>query len=441
MRCGLTPTRLTPLEARVAASDAPAAAVQVAGVRFRRAGRLYYYNPGGADLRAGDYAIVETPRGLTAARVVMAPTAVDPADLHGEVTPIVRQATDDDLDSMTNYRDQEVEAERVFSQAITERRLPMQAVKAEYTFDGATLTLHFSSKEAKLDLTELVAAMAAQFHTRVMLRQVGPRERAALRSGLGRCGRELCCATFLSELDTVSLRMAKDQNLPLNPDKISGVCGRLLCCLQYEHDGYVEDKLAAAKANGGGSCATSGACGACGVHELKDALGQPVAPGYEQPDARTAEDGQEAASHPSLPHGKDADRAAGAGSGDVDRAARAEDTEGGASADGAAGGRGAASGTSRSRGRGRRRGNRGSRSRRSTAARGGRERGTGGGRSSSPTTRSRRAGTDGQTPRRSGGRGGADRSAPAADGASGGRQPNRRSRRRRPRGPANPSQT
>ena len=102
-----------------------------------------------------------------------------------------------------------------------------------------------------------------------------------MRTGMGRCGRELCCATFLSELDTVSLRMAKDQNLPLNPDKISGACGRLLCCLQYEHDGYVQDKLEAEQAQGGGGCATSGACDSCGVHELKDVLGQEVAPGYE----------------------------------------------------------------------------------------------------------------------------------------------------------------
>ena len=182
---------------------------------------------------------------------------------------------------MTNYREQEVEAEHAFAAAIMANRLPMQAVKAEYTFDGATLTLHFSSREARLELGDLVAEMAARFRTRVELRQVGPRERAAMRTGMGRCGRELCCATFLSELDTVSLRMARDQNLPLNPDKISGACGRLLCCLQYEHDGYVEDKLAAEQTQGGGGCATSGGCDTCGVHELKDVLGQAVAPGYE----------------------------------------------------------------------------------------------------------------------------------------------------------------
>ena len=270
------------------AADAPAQAASAIGVRFRRAGRLYYYDPGDADLAVGDYAIVETPRGLTAARVVMPPTEVNLDDLRGELKPIVRQATDDDLISMTNYRKEEVEAERAFAKAIMTSRLPMQAVKAEYTFDGATLTLHFSSREARLELGDLVAEMAARFRTRVELRQVGPRERAAMRTGMGRCGRELCCATFLSELDTVSMRMAKDQNLPLNPDKISGACGRLLCCLQYEHAGYVEDKLAAEQAQGGGGCATSGACDSCGVHELKDVLGQAVAPGYEpesQPEA------------------------------------------------------------------------------------------------------------------------------------------------------------
>ena len=268
-------------EVVVVAADAPARTTRAIGVRFRRAGRLYYYDPGDADFVVGDYAIVETPRGLTAARLVMAATEVDPDDLRGELKPIVRRATDDDLVSMTNYREQEVEAEHAFAAAIMANRLPMQAVKAEYTFDGATLTLHFSSRDAKLELGDLVAEMAARFRTRVELRQVGPRERAAMRTGMGRCGRELCCATFLSELDTVSLRMARDQNLPLNPDKISGACGRLLCCLQYEHDGYVEDKLAAEQAQGGGGCATSGGCDTCGVHELKDVLGQAVAPGYE----------------------------------------------------------------------------------------------------------------------------------------------------------------
>ena len=263
------------------AADAPARTTRAIGVRFRRAGRLYYYDPDDAEVAVGDYVIVETPRGLTAARVVMPATELDPDDLRGDLKPIVRLATDDDLRSMTNYREQELDAERAFAKAIMNNRLPMQAVKAEYTFDGATLTLHFSSREAKLELGDLVAEMAARFRTRVELRQVGPRERAAMRTGMGRCGRELCCATFLSELDTVSLRMAKDQNLPLNPDKISGACGRLLCCLQYEHAGYVEDKLAAEQAQGGGGCATSGACDSCGVHELKDVLGQAVAPGYE----------------------------------------------------------------------------------------------------------------------------------------------------------------
>ena len=270
------------------AADAPAAMARAIGVRFRRAGRLYYYDPGDAELAVGDYAIVETPRGLTAARVVMPATEVVLDDLRGDLKPIVRCASADDLASMTNYRKEEAEAERVFAKAIMDKRLPMQAVKAEYTFDGATLTLHFSSREARLELGDLVAEMAARFRTRVELRQVGPRERAAMRTGMGRCGRELCCATFLSELDTVSLRMAKDQNLPLNPDKISGACGRLLCCLQYEHAGYVEDKMAAEQAQGGGGCATSGACDSCGVHELKDVLGQAVAPGYEPEPQREA---------------------------------------------------------------------------------------------------------------------------------------------------------
>ena len=211
----------------------------------------------------------------------MAATEIDPADLRGDLVPVERPATESDMSSMAVYRDEEAKAEQEFANAITSRNLPMQAVKAEYTFDGATLTLHFSSKEAKLDLADMVSELASKLRTRVQLRQVGPRDRAAMRSGMGRCGRDLCCATFLSELDTVSLRMAKDQNLPLNPDKISGVCGRLLCCLQYEHDGYVQDKLDEERAGGGGGCATSGKCKSCGVHDLKNVLGQAVAPGYE----------------------------------------------------------------------------------------------------------------------------------------------------------------
>lgn len=265
----------------MAITEPPVAQVRVIGVRFRRAGRLYYYDPDGSDVSAGDYVIVMTSRGLMAARVVMVTTEVAATDIRGELKSIERAATETDLASMTNYLEEETEAERAFATAITSRGLPMQPVKAEYSFDGATLTLYFSSKEARLDIADLVADMAAKSRTRVELRQIGPRERAAMRTGMGRCGRELCCATFLSELDTVSLRMAKDQNLPLNPDKISGACGRLLCCLQYEHDGYVEDKLAAEQSVNGDGCATIGKCGTCGVHELKDILGQPVAPGYE----------------------------------------------------------------------------------------------------------------------------------------------------------------
>jgi cell fate regulator YaaT (PSP1 superfamily) len=265
----------------MAIAETSIARVRVIGIRFRRAGRLYYYDPAGSDVSVGNYVIVMTSRGLMAARVVMAATEVDPDDVRGELKPIERAASDTDLTSMTNYLDKETEAEQAFATAITSRGLPMQPVKAEYSFDGAILTLYFSSKEARIDTADLVSELATKSRTRVELRQLGPRERAAMRIGLGRCGREFCCATFLSELDTVSLRMARDQNLPLNPEKISGACGRLLCCLQYEHDGYIEDKLAAEQAVDSDGYATSSKCGTCGVHELKDILGQPVASGHE----------------------------------------------------------------------------------------------------------------------------------------------------------------
>ncbi len=240
--------------------DAPADMVTVIGVRFRRAGRLYYFDPGDVPLRLNEFAIVDTPRGAAAARVVIAPTQVAERELRGALKPIKRRATPDDLAHMVEFQDQEAETERIFQETVEAFKLPIQPVKAEYSFDGGTLTLYFSSAEAKVDLNDLARDLATIFRTRVELRQVGPRERARLLEGMGRRGRELCCATFLTELDTVTLRMAKDQNLPLNPDKISGVCGRLLCCLQYEHEGYLDEKLAQEEASGGGGCATGGTC-------------------------------------------------------------------------------------------------------------------------------------------------------------------------------------
>ncbi len=261
----------------MSAVDAPPNDATVIGVRFRRAGRLYYFDPLDIQFRVNEYAIVDTPRGQSAARVVLERTQVARNELRGGLKPVVRKASADDLSRMAAFRDEEPQAERVFAEKIAASRLPMQPVKAEYSFDGGTLTLHFSSTASRVDFSTLAQDLAATFRTRVELRRVGPRERARLRTGLGRCGRELCCATFLTELDTVTLRMPKDQNLPLNPDKISGVCGRLLCCLQYEHEGYLADKLAAEQENGGG-CATEGKCGTCGVHDLRAELGQPVAP-------------------------------------------------------------------------------------------------------------------------------------------------------------------
>ncbi|MBM4436772.1 MAG: hypothetical protein FJ029_05965 [Actinobacteria bacterium] len=285
--------------------DAPAATVALIGVRFRRAGRLYYFDPLTIPFRLNEYAIVETPRGLAAARVVIEPMRVASADLHGPLKPVIRKASSDDLVQMAAFHDQEPAAERVFAEKIRAFQLPIQPVKAEYNFDGTTLTLHFATTHAQLDFTALVTDLATTFRTRVELRQVGPRERARIRTGMGRCGRELCCATFLTELDTVTLRMAKDQNLPLNPNKISGVCGRLLCCLQYEHEGYVADKMAREGELGGGGCATSGKCESCGVHDLKAALGQPVAPGY----------GPAADAPPTSPSGEEASTAAPADDG------------------------------------------------------------------------------------------------------------------------------
>ena len=281
--------------------------VTVIGVRFRRAGRLYYFDPLDIRFRVREYAIVETPRGLAAARVVVAPVEVPSGDLHSPLKPVVRRATEADLDRLATFRAQEPEAEETFQQKIEVYGLPIQPVRAEYSFDGGTLTLHFSSAEARIDLTELVQDLAVTFKTRVELRRVGPRERARLRSGLGRCGCELCCATFLTGLDTVTLRMAKDQSLPLNPDKISGVCGRLLCCLQYEHGTYLMPDVPPQEEAADGEGGTSPRCETCGVGERHDLLGEPVVPADETAEAPPDEGDVVATSTP-----KAAERKAGA---------------------------------------------------------------------------------------------------------------------------------
>jgi cell fate regulator YaaT (PSP1 superfamily) len=211
----------------------------VAGVRFRDSGKTYYVNPLQHELQPGQYVVMETTRGVELAQVVIAPQQVIAATIEGELKPIARVATDRDLAMAERKRGEHGEAVRVFAQKIRDHGLPMKPVSAEYAFDGSRLTLYFSAN-GRVDFRELVRDLARHFGCRIELRQIGPRDEARLLGGLGRCGRPLCCTTWLPQFADVSMTMAKTQELSLNPDKVSGVCGKLLCCLSYENDQYQE---------------------------------------------------------------------------------------------------------------------------------------------------------------------------------------------------------
>ncbi len=215
--------------------------VEVVGIRFKRAGRIYYFDPAGVSLEVGDYAVVETMRGMEAGRVVIAARQVEEIDLNEPLKPVLRKTVEGDLQQMDFYREREEAALNKCEARIAAHNLPMKLVSAEYNFDGSRLTFCFTA-EGRVDFRELVKDLASTFRTRIELRQIGVRDEAKLLGGLGRCGRDLCCSNFLSDFNSVSIKMAKEQDLPLNPMKISGLCGRLLCCLGYENEFYSEQK-------------------------------------------------------------------------------------------------------------------------------------------------------------------------------------------------------
>ncbi len=214
---------------------------QVVGVRFRPAGRIYYFDPAGKELEKGNFVIVETARGIEAGRVVIAPRQVADSELSDPLKPILRLATEDDLRQLLAFKSKEKNALVRCAQRVTFHKLPMKLVEAEYTYDGSRLTFYFTAEE-RVDFRALVRDLAAQFRTRIELRQIGARDQAKLLGGVGPCGKTLCCSSWLTEFGVVSIKMAKEQGLPLNPSKISGVCGRLMCCLSYENDQYIEAK-------------------------------------------------------------------------------------------------------------------------------------------------------------------------------------------------------
>jgi len=215
---------------------------KIVGIRFKPVSKIYYFDPTGfEDLEAGDYVIVETARGREAGEVAIAPKEVSKDEVVGKLKGLVRRAEPWDLVQMEHYRCLECKALEMGREKVTEYGLPMKMIKAEYNFDGSHLAFYFAA-EKRVDFRDLVRDLAKTFETKIELRQVGVRDEAKLIGGLGRCGRPLCCISFLSEFNPVSIKMAKQQNLPLSPMEISGLCGRLFCCLTYENEYYSEIK-------------------------------------------------------------------------------------------------------------------------------------------------------------------------------------------------------
>ena len=211
--------------------------VKVVGIRFRNAGKIYYFGPGNLESKAGMHAIVETARGVEIGTVITGPREVSEESVIQPLKPVIRIATEADERQAEKNREKEKEAYRICLEKIAKHNLDMKLVEAEYTFDNNKLLFYFTA-DGRIDFRELVKDLAAVFRTRIELRQIGVRDETKIMGGYGICGRQLCCNTFLPEFAPVSIKMAKEQNLSLNPTKISGVCGRLMCCLKNEEETY-----------------------------------------------------------------------------------------------------------------------------------------------------------------------------------------------------------
>ncbi len=218
----------------------PEGKVVIVGIRFRAGGKTYFFDPGEIVCHTGKYAIVETARGLELGEVCIGNRLMDESLVVAPLRPVVRMATEADIAHNRENREKEHDAFRIGVQKINEHGLDMKLVEVQYTFDNAKLLFYFTSAK-RVDFRDLVKDLASVFHLRIELRQIGIRDEARMIGGLGPCGRPLCCTTFLSDFGQVSMKMAKEQNLSLNSSKISGCCGRLMCCLRYEHETYVEE--------------------------------------------------------------------------------------------------------------------------------------------------------------------------------------------------------
>jgi len=210
---------------------------EIVGVRFKRAAQIYYFDPSGIELEIGDNVVVETARGLAMGKVVVTPKEVSPSEVGEPLKAVLRQAQPDDLERAEEMKEKESEALAKCEELVAKFQLPMKPLTAEYNLDGSHLTIPFKA-EKRVDFRTLLRELSTSLKTRVELRQVGARDAAKLVGGMGRCGCSLCCAGHLSKFEPISMRMARQQDLPLNPANISGVCGRLLCCLAYENEQY-----------------------------------------------------------------------------------------------------------------------------------------------------------------------------------------------------------
>lgn len=228
---------------------------KIVKIQFQTAGRLYDFKTGDLDINIDEQVIVETERGRSIGRVVKGPFEINDNEVSEGVKTILRKAVPEDLESASKHRAKEKDAFDLCLRRVRERGLDMKLVKVEYLFDGSKAIFYFTA-DGRIDFRELVKDLAHAFHTRIEMRQIGVRDEAGMVGGIGICGRELCCSSFLREFEPVSVKMAKEQNLALNPTKISGQCGRLLCCLAYEFETYCTLRKCLPKCGKRVSCGT-----------------------------------------------------------------------------------------------------------------------------------------------------------------------------------------
>lgn len=210
---------------------------EVVGVRFKEVGKVYYFDPDGFKLKKGDRVIVETARGVECGEIAMDNRDVSDDEIVKPLKKLLRVATQEDLDKVAENKKKEKSAFEICEKKIAKHNLDMKLVDIEYTFDNSKILFYFTA-DGRVDFRELVKDLAGVFHTRIELRQIGVRDESKMLGGIGICGRPFCCGTFLGDFQPVTVKMAKEQGLSLNPTKISGTCGRLMCCLKYEQDAY-----------------------------------------------------------------------------------------------------------------------------------------------------------------------------------------------------------